>query len=151
MKSSRHQKILEIITEHEVETQEDLLRLLKEEGFSATQATISRDIKELRHTKRPDANGRAKHVHTRSSATSVSVRYEQILRESIVDVDYAINMVVVKCHTGLANAACAAIDAFEHSGIVGTIAGDDTVFILMRSEKNAAEFTQNMKSMYQGR
>ena len=151
MKSSRHQKILEIITEHEIETQEDLLRLLKEEGFSATQATISRDIKELRLTKRPDANGRAKYVHTRSSATSVSVRYEQILRESIVDVDYAINMVVVKCHTGLANAACAAIDAFEHSGIVGTIAGDDTVFILMRSEKNAAEFTQNMKSMYQGR
>ena len=151
MKSSRHQKILEIITEHNVETQEDLLSLLKAEGFSATQATISRDIKELRLTKRPDERGRAKYVQTRTATAGMSVRYEQILRESIVNVDYAMNMVSIKCHTGLANAACAAIDAFDHSAIVGTIAGDDTVFILMRTEKNAAEFTQNMKAMYQGR
>lgn len=151
MKASRHQKILEIITEHNIETQEDLLTYLRADGFNATQATISRDIKELRLTKRPDENGRAKYVQTRNNNANLSIRYEEILRESMVNVDYALNTVVIKCHTGLANAACAAIDAYDHNGIVGTIAGDDTVFILMRSERNAADFTAMMKAMYQGR
>lgn len=151
MKSSRHQKILEIITEHEVETQEDLLKYLKSAGINATQATISRDIKELRLTKRPDEKGRSKYVQTRVSGANISVRYEEILKESIINVDYAQNTVVVKCHTGLANAACAAIDAYDYNGIVGTIAGDDTIFILMRTQKNALEFCEMMKEMYQGR
>ena len=151
MKASRHQKILEIINEYNVETQEDLLRYLSKEGINATQATISRDIKELRLTKRPDENGRAKYVQTRASVNTLSIRYDEILRESIINIDYAVNTVVIKCHTGLANAACAAIDAYDHSGIVGTIAGDDTIFILMRTEKNASDFVTMMKAMYQGR
>lgn len=148
MKTERHQKILQIISENDVETQEELLLYLKQSGYNATQATISRDIKELGLSKRPSKNGMVRYVKAEISDTKTSVKYEAILKESIISIDYAINTVVVKCHTGLANAACAAIDACGFAGIVGTIAGDDTIFILARSEEKAAGLAKMLKETY---
>lgn len=152
MKSQRHAKILEIINENEIETQEDLLFHLKKAGFNATQATISRDIKELRLSKRTSESGKTKYVEHISESKRPGVRFETILSESVISVDYAGNICVIKCHTGLANAACAAIDALGYDEqIVGTIAGDDTIFILLRSEERAREFASEMKEMYRSR
>lgn len=151
MKSQRHSKILEIISENEIETQEELLLHLKEAGFNSTQATISRDIKELRLSKRSSESGKTKYVQHTTETKQFDVKFETILKESIKSVDRAGNICVIKCHTGLANAACAAIDTLGYEQVVGTIAGDDTIFILLRTEDTARCFSEEMKELYQGR
>lgn len=143
MKSIRHKKILEIVRNNTVSTQEELQELLVRNGFTTTQATISRDIRELRLIKTMTPSGGycyalpQEHIPVQFSAGLNSV-----FLESIKSVDYAGNFVVVKCFSGMANAVCATIDNVKWEGLVGTLAGDDTIFILMRTEETAREFCE---------
>ncbi len=144
MKKKRQAEILRLISTYEVETQEMLLSLLKERGFNVTQATVSRDINELNIEKNISENGvncyaRASKVHT--------VRFQNIFSEAVVSIDYAMNIVSVKCHAGLANAACAGLDLMNLSYVVGTIAGDDTIFVLTRTENDAKALCTRLKEL----
>ena len=145
MKSKRHDKIIELVLTKNIYTQEDLLQELSECGFQVTQATISRDIKELRLTKEMDDQGNYRYVTgAKKVLDSVSSKFGTIFSESVLGVDYAGNPIVVKCRHGMANAACATLDATEWAGVVGTLAGDDTIFILMRTQDDAATFTKEL-------
>lgn len=148
MKSQRQAKIMEIIANRNVETQEELLEELKKEGFQGTQATISRDIKELRIVKELTSLGTyryttaAKELHT-----GFSNRLNTIFRECVVSFDYAQNILVIRTLPGLGSAAGAAIDAMNMSAVVGSLAGDDTVMIVMRDNNAAAAFYGEIKSI----
>lgn len=143
MKNQRHQKILEIISSKDIETQEELSKALADEGFSVAQPTVSRDIQELRLVKTLSDHGKYKYIQSGST----DARFSNLLLQTIISVDYAMNMVVIKCHTGMAQAACAMIDSMEYSQILGTIAGDDTIFILLKNEENARKLMQSIKKM----
>lgn len=148
MKSKRQQEILDIISQREVETQEQLLECLKERGITTTQATISRDIKQLHLVKELTVNGIYKYaVSQRKAAMSFAGKLRTILRESITSYDMAQNMVVLKTMPGLANAAAAAIDGMELPNLVGSLAGDDTVLLIMRTNEVAAEFCEEIREM----
>ena len=148
MKSKRHAKILELISEYEIDTQEELLRRLREQGFDITQATVSRDIKELRLVKTLSNDGRYRYsTGAKDSPLDISFKFMAIFSESVTGVDYAGNIVVVKCYTGMANAACAALDSIHWNGLVGTLAGDDTIFILLRNEERAIELMGELKNL----
>lgn len=146
MKKRRQAKILDIIRNYNIETQEELQERLRESGFEVTQATISRDIKELRLVKELSDNGRYIYSSGKKSTNdSVSTRAAGIFIDSVVNVDYALNTVCVKCFSGMAGAACAAIDSMQWKDVLGTIAGDDTIFVLCRSENAARSFTLNLE------
>ncbi|MEG1448966.1 MAG: arginine repressor [Oscillospiraceae bacterium] len=148
MKSKRHSKILELIAQNEIDTQDELLNRLCECGFSVTQATVSRDIKELRLIKTLAHDGKYKYTTSASkSDNNSSFRFNAIFSESVNEVDYAQNLVVVKCYTGMANAACAAIDLMHWQGSVGTIAGDDTILMVMRNEDFAVKVVGQLNKM----
>ena len=148
MKSERQAKIMEIISTTNVETQEQLLEALQSAGFNATQATISRDIKELRIVKELTSFGTYRYTAAaREVPTSFSGRLNTIFRECVTNFDYAQNMVVIHTLPGLANAAASALDAMKMSVVVGTIAGDDTVFIVMRDTNAAAAFCGEIKGL----
>lgn len=147
MKKKRHAKILELIQGVEIETQEDLQEKLSGAGFDVTQATISRDIKELRLVKELTVNGKYKYSTGRKMNDDFVNRLGGIFAESITNVDYAMNTVVIKCFSGMANAACAAIDSMKWDGVVGTLAGDDTIFVVCRSEDSAIVFASDLERM----
>ena len=148
MKSQRQAKILEIIATRNVETQEQLLAELQEAGFRGTQATISRDIKELRIVKELTSLGSYRYSTSSGDlAGSFSVRLNTIFRESVVSFDYAQNIIVVRTLPGLASAAASALDAMSLSAVVGTLAGDDTVMIVMRDNNAAAAFCGEIKNL----
>ena len=147
MKKRRQAKILELISNCEIETQEELQRLLQESGFEVTQATISRDMKELRLVKDLSPQGRYIYSTGKKHNENIRSRAGGIFSESIISIDYALNTVVIKCFSGMANAACAAIDSMSLNEILGTIAGDDTIFILCRSEESAMNFTYKLRKM----
>lgn len=134
MKYSRQSKIIELIDNNVVETQEELAELLKRSGIKVTQATVSRDIKELRLIKVLDESGRYKYAVLKNQDNYQIDRLVKMLTDSILDIDYSGNMVVLKTISGTASAAAAAIDGLAWKEIVGTIAGDDTIFILSRDE-----------------
>ena len=148
MKSQRQAKIMEIISNRNVETQEQLLQELQDAGFRSTQATISRDIKELRIIKELTSFGTYRYT-TSSGETSgtFSSKLNTIFRECITSFDYAQNMIVIRTLPGLASAAASAIDAMSLSVVVGSIAGDDTVFIVMRDNNAAAAFCGEIQSL----
>ena len=148
MKSKRHAKILELITAEHIDTQEELLRRLNDEGFTVTQATVSRDIKELRLVKQLSADGQYHYSRGYSEEKgNISSKFYSIFSQSAYSVDFAENLVVVKCFTGMANAACAALDSMDWPGVVGTLSGDDTFLIITRSEENAAELVAQLKKL----
>lgn len=148
MKSQRQAKIMEIISTRNVETQEQLLSALQEEGFRGTQATISRDIKELRIVKELTSFGTYRYTTSTSEVTgSFSGRLNTIFRESVVNFDYAQNIIVIRTLPGLASAAASALDAMNMSAVVGTLAGDDTVMIVMRDNNAAAAFCGEIRSL----
>ena len=148
MKALRLAKIVELVEKNEVYTQEDLLQLLAREGIATTQATISRDIKELNLVKSVTEDGKYKYTTSRKKQTDkMKKKFRSVFIESVVLVDYAQNIVVVKCHTGMANAACAALDTMGLEGIVGTLAGDDTIFILMRTDELARNISDEIRAM----
>ncbi|MDE6784372.1 MAG: arginine repressor, partial [Ruminococcus sp.] len=140
MKNHRHDVILEIITEYDVETQEQLMELLVRRGINAAQATLSRDIQQLSLVKQRDENG----VY-RYTLPPAAAKEKNIFADAVIDVDYALNTIVLKCRAGMAQGTCAAIDSVRHEGIVGTIAGDDTIFILARSEADAKKLAKKFK------
>lgn len=148
MKNSRQNMILEIITQENIETQEQLLARLQERGITSTQATISRDIKQMHLVKEPVGHGVYKYaVSGNRTKLNFAEKLRTIFRESITGVDYAQNIVVLRTMPGLASAACSALDNMNYSMLVGTLAGDDTAFLLMRDTESAAEFCEEIKEM----
>ena len=148
MKSQRQAKIMEIISNRNVETQEQLLALLQEEGFRGTQATISRDIKELRIVKELTSLGTYRYTTANNEmANSFSSRLNTIFRECVTGFDYAQNIIIIRTLPGLASAAGSAIDAMNMSMVVGSLAGDDTVMIVMRDNNSAAAFCGEIKNL----
>lgn len=133
MKTNRQSKIIEIIQKNEVETQDELSALLEKDGFRVTQATVSRDIRELKLTKIPTAGGRQKYAVITDAPENLSKKYERVLREGFLSMDMAQNILVIKTVSGMASAVCAAIDAMKMREIVGSIAGDDTIICAIRT------------------
>ncbi|HIS60443.1 MAG TPA: arginine repressor [Candidatus Faecousia faecipullorum] len=148
MKSKRQAKIMEIISTTNVETQEQLLQALQNAGFQSTQATISRDIKELRIVKEMTSVGSYRYTTvSREVPNGFLGKLNTFFRESVTDFDYAQNIIVIHTLPGLAGAAASALDAMKISVILGTLAGDDTVFLVMRDSNTAAAFCGEIKSL----
>ena len=147
MKSKRHAKILELIAEFEIDTQEELLKKLNDKGFKVTQATVSRDIKELRLVKVQAGSGYKYSLGSGKESVDMSFKFHTVFSESVLNVESAENMVVIKCYSGMANAACAALDSVSWKGLVGTIAGDDTVLCVMVDKGIAVKFTGQLRKL----
>lgn len=148
MKTQRQAKILEIVTTRDVETQEQLLQELQDAGFYSTQATISRDIKELRIVKELTSFGTYRYTTSSKEVSGTfSSRLNTIFRECVTGVDYAQNIVVIHTLPGLASAAGSAVDAMSMSFVLGTLAGDDTVMIVVRDTNAAAAFCSEIKNL----
>ena len=148
MKSKRQEMIMEIVSTRDIETQEQLLEALNEAGFYSTQATISRDIKELRIVKELSKFGTYRYTTAvKEVAGTFSARLNTIFKECVTSFDYAQNLVVIRTIPGLAGAAASAVDAMAMSVILGTIAGDDTVLIVMRDTNAAAAFCSEIKNL----
>ena len=147
MKKRRQAKIIELISANQIETQEELQALLLEHGFDVTQATISRDIKELRLVKDLSSQGKYYYSTGKRNTENINRRAGGIFNESIIKIDWAMNIVVIKCFAGMANAVCAAIDSMSIDEVLGSIAGDDTIFILCANENTAMNFTYNLRKM----
>ncbi|HIR52971.1 MAG TPA: arginine repressor [Candidatus Onthovicinus excrementipullorum] len=151
MKRNRQAAILELIRKYPVTTQEELQMLLRESGYEVTQATISRDIKDLKIVKATDENGIYRYCTTQNKSSDVTEKYYDIIRHAVRSIDFAGNICVIRCDTGMAQAACAAIDALRIDGIVGSLAGDDTIFVLCRTEKDAGEMKRTINQLISGR
>lgn len=148
MKNARQAEIVKIIQSTDVETQDQLLELLRERGFSATQATISRDIKELRMVKELSHNGSYHYALSgRKHSEAVDSRLRTIFKEGVVSADVAQNIVVVRTMPGLASAACSALDGMNIDGMVGSLAGDDTGILIMRDNDSAQEFISEIHNL----
>ena len=141
MKPKRHAAILQLISDYVINTQEDLLQRLRAAGYDVTQATVSRDIKELRLVKTLSEDGKYRYtVGMPEDRGAFAGKFYSILHD---------NFLVLKCYVGMAQAACAALDAMKWNGLVGTLAGDDTIFVLMRSASNASEMVTDLKKILQ--
>jgi transcriptional regulator of arginine metabolism len=137
MKKKRHKLILELIEKYDIGTQEELLVMLREKGCDVTQATVSRDVKELRLLKTLSSNGIYKYSVEKVADNGYTGIFDALFQSAMTKVDYAGNVCVIKCSPGLAGAACATIDAMNVHEVVGTIAGDDTIFMLCRTPDEA--------------
>ena len=146
MKDNRRTAILEIIQQMPVETQDELQRQLALRGFDVTQATVSRDIRALRLVKRHTQNGRSCYT-TSDPSVGGNSRFYAVFSGAVERIDYADNIVVFKCGAGMANAVCASIDEEEWEDLVGTLAGDDTIFCLMRNATAAKNLTERLNSL----
>ena len=133
MKTKRQTKMLELIKKHDIETQEELSDYLQKEGYQVTQATVSRDIRELKLTKVAMSNGRQKYATLTDATEDLSEKYTRVFRDAFVSMDMAQNILVIKTVSGMAMAVAAAIDAMHLHEIVGCIAGDDTIMCAVRS------------------
>ncbi len=150
MKNARLKIISSIIANNSVATQEELLVYLKQQGCNVTQATVSRDIKELRLVKVTDADGNPRYsLPGEQMSEEFSQKFRTIFRESVISVATAGNIVVLKCFNGMGNAACAALDSMEFSHIVGTIAGDDTIFAAVETPQDASELSKLLGNIIQ--
>ena len=147
MKINRHARILELIRKYEIGTQEELAEYLNKEGFQVTQATISRDIRQLHLTKIPGKGGRQKYVVLEKEGTGMDEKYLHVLKAGYVSMDRAGNILVIKTVSGMAMAVAAALDAMAWPEIAGCIAGDDTIFALTRSENHAVQLIEHLKKM----
>ena len=146
MKQQRQNAIREILSARSVSTQQELMDALEEKGMIATQATVSRDIRELGIVKQQDESGKFRYsLPQRKDVSRISLPL--IVTEAVRSVDCAANIVVVKCRSGMADAACAALDDMALDWVVGTIAGDDTIFILLRTQKQAAGFAAQLRQL----
>ena len=149
MKNVRQSEILNIVQSKDVETQEQLLEELRTRGFTTTQATISRDIKELRLVKELTSSGGYRYALSERKTSSASdTRLRNIFKEGVVSVDVAQNIVVVRTMPGLASAACSALDAMDIDGMVGSLAGDDTGILIMRDNSFAQQFSSEVHKLF---
>lgn len=153
MKQKRQVKILELIREHTIENQNDLISILNAQGYNATQATISRDIRELNIIKIQTPDGRYKYAvgNVRMTEDEISEQAYNIISVSVKSIEYAGNLVVLRTLSGMAQAVCAAIDSTHRPGVMGTIAGDDTIFIASRGEEASAFIVSELKKMLSGK
>ncbi len=145
MKANRQEKIIELIAKQDVETQEELAKLLNQEGYNVTQATVSRDIKALRLEK-ISVGGKSKYVYPENKLSEQD-KYLSIFKDGFVHVDQAANLVVIKTASGMAMAVAAALDHLNFEEVVGTIAGDDTIMCATRSNEDAAQLIQKIRSI----
>lgn len=146
MKTDRHQKILNLIKEKAIGTQEELAAALNAAGYNVTQATVSRDIRELNLTKRTQ-DGSPRYVVFQENDTALSEKYIRVLKDGFVDMDMAQNILVIKTVAGMAMAVCAALDALHMNEIVGTIAGDDTIMCAVRSVDDTVNLMAKLKKI----
>lgn len=146
MKLNRHAKILELIKQYPITTQEELLEKLRDEGYSVTQSTVSRDINTLRLQKTHHIDG--KQIYTAPTGVQPDIKngFNGILSGSIISVDVAMNLLVVKTFSGMASAACAAIDSMNLQNVVGSLAGDDTIFIACKDESAALSLKETIRT-----
>lgn len=133
MKQKRQKRIVELIESFDIDTQEELTTRLKREGFSVTQATVSRDIRELKLSKVPTGTGKQKYIVLKTDDSHMNDKYIRVLRDGLLSMDMAQNILVIKTVSGMAMAVAAALDAMKFSEIVGSIAGDDTIMVAVRS------------------
>ena len=148
LKKTRHNKILEIIARQEIETQEELARQLRLENFDVTQATVSRDIRELKLTKMPAGKGKQKYIVLRQEETSrMEDKYIRVLKDGFVSMDMAQNILVVKTVSGMAMAVAAAIDAMQFQEVVGSIAGDDTIMMAVRTVEDTQLLIEKIRDL----
>lgn len=145
MKIRRHGKILELISKYPIDTQEELLNKLKKEGYNVTQATVSRDIKELRLLKTLVDDGSYRYTIGSKDITDLKPNFDRLFSRSVSSVDYSENMIVIKTLAGMAQAVCAAFDSMEFDTVVGTLAGEDTIFIVMRTKDLAIDMVSELK------
>ena len=149
MKPGRQNAILEIISEKDIETQNQLMQELAARGVKSTQATLSRDIKDLRLVKELGPSGNYRYVVAAKTETAdLDMRLKKILRESLVSYDVAQNLLVIRTLPGLASAACSAFDSMEIENLVGTLAGDDTAFLAMRDKESAVKLYHEIETIY---
>ena len=149
MKPGRQNAILEIISEKDIETQNQLMQELAARGVKSTQATLSRDIKDMRLVKELGPSGTYRYVvAAKTETTDIDMRLKKILRESLVSFDVAQNLLVIRTLPGLASAACSAFDSMEIENLVGTLAGDDTAFLAMRDKESAVKLYHEIETIY---
>lgn len=147
MKKPRHAKIVELIEKYDIETQEDLAEFLKEAGFQVTQATVSRDIRELQLTKIPTGDGRQKYVVLRQDDSHLVDKYIRVLKDGLVSMDMAQNILVIKTVSGMASAVAVAVDAMKLKEIVGSIAGDDTIMMAVKTIEDTKTVMEKIHKM----
>ena len=147
MKTRRQAKILELIQRNDVETQEELSAYLVREGFQVTQATVSRDIRDLKLTKIAMDNGKQKYAVITDADSGMMEKYARVLREGFISMDLAKNIVVIKTVSGMAGAVCAAIDAMKFQEMVGSIAGDDTIICIIRDDEEAVKIMKKLRKI----
>ncbi len=148
MKAQRHAEIINLIKNNNIETQEELTLMLRSSGYDTTQATVSRDIKELKLVKIPDENGNYKYaVKTNLDEINLSAKFRTILEETVLRVDVSTSIAVIKTFPGMAQAAASAIDNMNWSEIVGTIAGDDTIFVALKTAEDALLLSSKIKAL----
>lgn len=150
MKASRHAKILEIISKNNVETQEELSAHLEQEGYPVTQATVSRDIRELKLTKVAQSNGRQKYAVIGENQEDMSHKFIRVFREGFRSMDMAQNILVIKTESGMAMAVAAALDAMDCREIVGSIAGDDTIMCAIRTVDDTVSLMGRLRKIIDG-
>ena len=147
MKEVRQNKIKEIIESRDIETQDELLEELSKMGFSVTQATISRDIREMKLTKVSGKNGKQKYTLIQNTDTDVMEKYHQVLSAGILNMDYSENIIVIRTVSGMAMAVAAALDNMNLQGLMGCIAGDDTIFCAVRNSKYCQEIIADIRKV----
>ena len=147
MKAKRHAKLLELIHNNDIYTQEDLMRHLQSAGFDVTQATVSRDIKELRLVKMLSGNGKYKYSTGKEPTRPTPPKFDSLFADAIESIEPAMNMIAVKCMPGMAQAICVALEAMYLSGIVGTLAGDDTILVVAPDNDAAQVLVAKFKEM----
>ncbi len=153
MKNERHSAILELISEHRISTQDELAAALKESGFPVTQATISRDIRELGLSKETDDQGFSRYVagkHRSPAPRNERERFQQMFMSSVLDIRYANNMIVIHTLSGAANAAAEAVDGQDWPEILGTMAGDNTIFAVVRTNEETPMVAQRLQQLRRG-
>lgn len=147
MKTKRQSKILELIKKKDIETQDELLAFLQQDGYAVTQATVSRDIRELKLTKIAINGGKQKYAVLNENSDEMSERFVRVFRDGFVSMDMAQNILVIKTVSGMASAVCACIDAMENHEIVGSIAGDDTIICVIRTTEDTVAIMKRLRKI----
>lgn len=147
MKNKRQEKILELIAKYEIETHDDMINKLREDGYNVTQATISRDLRELKLTKVLTSRGTYKYTVNNARHHANNVKFNNAVVDSIVSVDYAGNNIVLKTYPGMAQAVASSVDALSVESILGCVGGDDTIIIVTRDEESSAEISEKIKEL----
>lgn len=147
MNNARHEQILKLISERDIETQEELAALLNRTGFAVTQATVSRDIRQLQLTKSPGKNGKLRYTTGGGDHLDLSQKYKRVLRYAFVSMDVSMNIMVIKTVSGMAMAAAAALDSLDWPEILGCIAGDDTIMVVIRRIEDAEPLKSKIRDI----